>query len=65
MGETSGKLRFAQELENGQSLILFFVQPPKNQKSVKIKYSHKHFESALGHHTNYQKETKLKIVKKG
>ena len=65
MGEAFGKLRFAQELENEPSLLLFFVTPPKNQQAVKIKYAQKHFESALGHHTNYRKETKLKIVKKG
>ena len=65
MGESFGKLRLAQKSENGQSLLLFFVKPAKNQQVVKIKYAQKHFESALDHHTNYRKETKLKIVKKG
>ena len=63
MGEASGKLRFAQESENGQSLLLFFVKPAKNQQAIKIKCAQKHFKSALGHHTNYRKKTKLKIVK--
>ena len=65
MGEASGKLRFAQESENGQHLLLFFVKPAKNQQAIKVKYAQKHFKSVLGHHTNYWKETKLKIVEKG
>ena len=65
MGEASEKLWFAQESKNGQSLLLSFVKPAKNQRAVKIKYAQKHFESTLGHHTNDRKETKLKIVKKG
>ena len=36
VGEASGKLRFAQELENGQSLLLLFVKPAKNQQAIKI-----------------------------
>ena len=31
VGEASGKLWFAQESENGQSLLLFFVKPDKKQ----------------------------------
>ena len=34
MGEASGKLWFAQESENGQSLLLFFVRPAKNSKKL-------------------------------
>ena len=29
VGEASEELRFVQELENGQSLLLFFVRPAK------------------------------------
>ena len=32
VGEASGKLWFVQELENGQSLFLFFVRPAKKQR---------------------------------
>ena len=63
--EASGKLRFTQESENGQSLLLFFVKPAKKQREIKIEWAQKHFKIVLGHHTNYQKDTKLKIVKKG
>ena len=50
--EASGKLRFSQESENGQSLLLFFVKPAKNQQAIKIT------TLITG------KKTKLKIVKK-
>ena len=62
MGEAFGKVRFAQESENGQSL-LFFVKSTKNQQAIKIKCAQKHFKNVLGDHTNYRKKTKLKIVK--
>ena len=60
MVEASGKLQFTQESENGQSLLLFFVKPAKKKKYIKIKYAQKHFKSALGHHTNYQKKDQVK-----
>ena len=41
-----------------------FLKPAKKQRAIKIKHAQKHFKSVLGHHTNYRKETKLKIVKK-
>ena len=63
MGEASGKLQFSQESKNGQGLHLFFVKSNKNKQAIKIKCSQKHFKSVLGHHTDYQKKTKLKIVK--
>ena len=34
MGEASGKLWFVQELENGQSILLFFVIPAKNSEQL-------------------------------
>ena len=55
MGEASGKLWFAQESENGQSLLIFFVKYDKKRQYIKIKCAQKHFKSVLGHHTNYQK----------
>ena len=64
MGEAFEKLRFAQESKNGQSPSIF-VKTAKNKWAIKIKCAQKHFNSVLGHHTNYRKETKLKIVKKG
>ena len=58
MAESSGKLWFAQELENGQSLLLFFVIPAKKQQAIKIKCTQTHFKSVLGHHASYRKTTK-------
>ena len=55
MGEASGKLWFVQELEIGQSLLLFFVRPDKKSRGIKIKCAQTHFESVLGHYTSYQK----------
>ena len=56
VGKASEKLRFIQELENGQSLLLFCVKYAKSQQPIKIKFSPKHFKSVLGHHTNYRKK---------
>ena len=47
-----------QELENGQSLLLFFVRPAKKQRAIKIKCAQTHFKSVLGHHASYRKKTK-------
>ena len=57
VGEASGKLRFVQELEIWQSLLLFFVGPAKKQRAIRIKYAQTHFESALGYYTSYRKKT--------
>ena len=35
VGEASGKLRFVQELENGQSLLLFLLNLLKNREQLK------------------------------
>ena len=43
---------------NLQSLLLFYVIPAKKQQSIKIKCAQTHLKSVLGHHANYQKETK-------
>ena len=58
MGEAFEKLRFTQESENGQSLLLFFVKPAKKQRAIKIKCALKHFKNVLGHHASYWKKTK-------
>ena len=58
VGEASGKLWFAQELENGQSLLLFFVKPAKKNQAIKIKCAQKHFKSVLDHHASYRKQSK-------
>ena len=58
VGEASGKLRFVQELKNGQSLLLFFVRPAKKQRAIRIKCAQTHFKSVLGHHASYRKKTK-------
>ena len=55
VGKASGKLRFVQESEIGQSLLLFFVRPAKKQRAIQIKCAQTHFESVLGHYTSYQK----------
>ena len=58
VGEASRKLRFSQESENGQSILLFFVKPTNKEWAIKLKCAQKQFESVSGHHTNYQKKTK-------
>ena len=64
MGEAFGKLWFIQESKIGQSLLLYFVRIDKKQQEIKIKCAQKHFKNVLGHHTKYQKETKLKKLLK-
>ena len=62
VGEASGKLRFIQELEIWQSLLLFFVGPPKKQRAIRIKCAQTHFESVLGYYTSYRKKNLSKIL---
>ena len=64
MGEASGELQFAQESENEQSLLLFFVKPAKNQQAIKIKYAHNTLKVLWVATLITKKKTKLKIVKK-
>ena len=45
VGEASGKLRFVQDLEIWQSILLFFDGNAKKQRSIGIKCAQTHFES--------------------
>ena len=63
MGEASRKLPFAQESENEQSLLLFFVRPAKKQQAIKIKCVETHFKSVLDHHASYRKKLSKKLLK--
>ena len=63
MGEASGKLWFVQELEIGQSLLLFFVRPAKKKWAIKIKCAQTHFKNVLGHHASYRKKLSKKLLK--
>ena len=56
VGEAFGKLWFVQELENGQSILIFFVRPNKKKQSIRIKCVQTHFKSVLGYHTSYRKK---------
>ena len=64
MGGAFRKLWFVQESKNGQSLLLFFVKPANKHQAIKIKCAQKHFESVLGHHTDYQKKKLSKTCQK-
>ena len=62
VGEASEKLRFVQELEFWQSLLLFFVGTSKKQRAIKIKCDQTHFKSVLGHHASYRKKLSKKLL---